>query len=149
MTYLLDSLHFRSWSCGSNNDDTEPIVHERTCTNKAAGINRMAPIEFRTDNLICSECHETFLADGDGINHPIDWAFCPNCGARVVGECRSPYGERGLKWRRGRAEGGERGRSPYGERGLKSRGRGVRGGRHRSLPIRGAWVEMTRTRSRS
>lgn len=32
----------------------------------------------------CSACGETFCADGDGVNHPIDWAFCPNCGARVA-----------------------------------------------------------------
>ena len=61
-------------------------IRERTCTNKAVEISRMAPIEFRTDDFICSACHETFCADRDGINHPIDWAFCPNCGARVVVE---------------------------------------------------------------
>lgn len=55
-----------------------------TCQNKQIAYNRAAPIEFRTDNFICSTCGETFCADGDGINHPIDWAFCPNCGARVV-----------------------------------------------------------------
>ena len=32
---------------------------------------------------------------------------------------RSPYGERGLKWRRRICGNGERCRSPYGERGLK------------------------------
>ena len=81
---LLD-LHFWSWNRGSDDDCiSEPIVHERICTNKAVEINRMTPIEFRTDNFVCSACHDTFFADRDGINHPIDWAFCPNCGARVV-----------------------------------------------------------------
>ena len=55
-----------------------------TCQNKQIVYNRTAPIEFRTDNFICSECRETFCADGEGVNHPIDWAYCPNCGARVV-----------------------------------------------------------------
>lgn len=55
-----------------------------TCKNKADELNRMAPLEMRTDNLICSACGELFCADRDGVNHPIDWAYCPNCGARVV-----------------------------------------------------------------
>ncbi len=57
-----------------------------TCHNKADELNRMAPLEMRTDNLICSACGETFCADEEGANHPIDWAYCPNCGARVVSE---------------------------------------------------------------
>lgn len=56
-----------------------------TCRNKQIAYNRTAPLEFRTDNFICSACGETFCADGDGVNHPIDWAYCPNCGARVTG----------------------------------------------------------------
>lgn len=56
-----------------------------TCRNKQIAYNRTAPREFRTDNFICSACGETFCADGDGVNHPIDWAYCPNCGARVTG----------------------------------------------------------------
>lgn len=56
-----------------------------TCHNKQIAYNRTAPLEFRTDNFICSACGETFCADGDGVNHPIDWAYCPNCGARVTG----------------------------------------------------------------
>ena len=55
-----------------------------TCHNKQIEINKMAPLEFRTDNLICSNCGETFCADPDGINAPIDWAYCPNCGYRIV-----------------------------------------------------------------
>lgn len=47
-----------------------------TCKNK----------EERTDNFICSACGETFCADPDGVNFPIDWAYCPCCGARVVRE---------------------------------------------------------------
>ncbi len=56
-----------------------------TCRNKQIAFNKTAPEEFRTDNFICSACGETFCADGDGVNHPIDWAYCPNCGARVTG----------------------------------------------------------------
>ena len=55
-----------------------------TCENKQIEINKMAPVEFRTDNLICSNCGETFCADKEGINAPIDWSYCPCCGARVV-----------------------------------------------------------------
>lgn len=57
-----------------------------TCKNKADELNRMAPLEMRTDNLICSACGETFCADSEGVNFPIDWAYCPECGARVVNE---------------------------------------------------------------
>ena len=64
-----------------------------TCQNKQIAYNRAAPIEFRTDNFSCSACGETFCADGDGVNHPIDWAFCPNCGARVT-EKEEDDGER-------------------------------------------------------
>jgi predicted RNA-binding Zn-ribbon protein involved in translation (DUF1610 family) len=55
-----------------------------TCKNKLDELNRMAPVEMRTDNFVCSACGETFCADPDGVNFPIDWAYCPNCGARVV-----------------------------------------------------------------
>lgn len=55
-----------------------------TCHNKQIEINKMAPLEFRVDNLICSNCGETFCADPDGINVPIDWTYCPNCGYRIV-----------------------------------------------------------------
>lgn len=55
-----------------------------TCENKVVKLNRMAPLDMRTDNLVRSSCGETFCADGDGVNHPIDWAFCPSCGARVT-----------------------------------------------------------------
>lgn len=57
-----------------------------TCHNKAVVVNKMAPLELRTDNLICSNCGETFCADPDGINAPIDWAYCPNCGCRIINE---------------------------------------------------------------
>lgn len=55
-----------------------------TCHNRQIAYNRASPEEFRTDNFICSTCGELFCADPDGVNHPIDWAYCPNCGARVV-----------------------------------------------------------------
>ena len=32
----------------------------------------------------CSNCGETFCADPDGINAPIDWTYCPNCGYRII-----------------------------------------------------------------
>lgn len=56
-----------------------------TCHNRQIAFNRTSPQEFRTDNLICSSCGETFCADPDWVNFPIDWAYCPNCGARVTG----------------------------------------------------------------
>lgn len=59
-------------------------IIDPTCHNKQIEINKMAPLEFRTDNLICSNCGETFYADPDGINAPTDWAYCPNCGYRIV-----------------------------------------------------------------
>lgn len=55
-----------------------------TCKNKQVETNKMAPFEFKADNFICSNCGETFCADKEGINAPIDWSYCPNCGARVV-----------------------------------------------------------------
>ena len=54
------------------------------CENKQIRYNRESPLEFRNDNFICSSCGETFFADEYHINSPIDWAYCPNCGARVV-----------------------------------------------------------------
>lgn len=60
------------------------LIDRKTCQNKQVVYNRTAPKEFRTDNFTCSACGETFFADGDGVNHPIDWSFCPNCGAEVV-----------------------------------------------------------------
>lgn len=38
-------------------------IIDPTCHNKQIEINKMAPLEFRTDNLICSNCGETFCAD--------------------------------------------------------------------------------------
>lgn len=55
-----------------------------TCKNRLDELERMAPLGMRTDNFVCSSCGETFCADSDGVNFPIDWAYCPNCGARVV-----------------------------------------------------------------
>ena len=75
------------------------LVDRPTCQNKQIVYNRTAPKEFRTDNLICSACGEIFCADGDGVNHPIDWAFCPNCGAEVVEQIRR-HCRRCRKWSR-------------------------------------------------
>ena len=55
---------------------------------------------------------------------------------------RSPYGERGLKFVPGKRATKTRRRSPYGERGLKY----TQGDREevqaKSLPVRGAWIEI-------
>lgn len=57
---------------------------ERTCRNLIIGINKRTPLEYQTDNFLCSACRESYYADSEYINHPIDWAYCPNCGARVT-----------------------------------------------------------------
>lgn len=72
-------------TCSKTSVETIADLIDPTCRNKQIDYNRTAPREFRTDNFICSACGETFCADGDGVNHPIDWAYCPNCGARVTG----------------------------------------------------------------
>ena len=59
---------------------------ERTCKNKIVETNAYTPLEFRTDNFLCSECNEMFFADSERVNYPIDWAYCPSCGARVVSD---------------------------------------------------------------
>ena len=59
--------------------------------------------------------------------------------------CRSPHGERGLKYLPGDGRGAAGGRSPHGERGLKSCGAVVAGRIQRSLPSRGAWIEIRLT----
>lgn len=61
-------------------------IIDPTCRNKQIKINETAPLEFRTYSLTCSNCCKTFRADLDGINTPIDWTYCPNCGARVVSD---------------------------------------------------------------
>ena len=76
--------------CGSKEGDYNEIftkladLIDPTCKNKQVEANKMAPIEFKADNFICSNCGETFCADKEGINAPIDWSYCPACGARVV-----------------------------------------------------------------
>lgn len=57
---------------------------ERTCRNLIIEINRRTPFEYRTDNFLCSACKASYDADSEHINHPIDWPYCPNCGAKVV-----------------------------------------------------------------
>ena len=75
--------HYYEELVNMSDSDLADLI-DPTCKNKAEELNRMAPMEMRTDNLICSACGELFCADPDGVNHPIDWAYCPNCGARVV-----------------------------------------------------------------
>lgn len=89
-----NTLHemMRVTGCFENHKSANPpmLFHrlagiiDPTCHNKQIEINKMAPLEFRVDNLICSNCGETFCADPDGINAPIDWTYCPNCGYRIV-----------------------------------------------------------------
>ena len=79
--------HIVGWKMGYPDDYTFKQLAkliDPTCHNKQIEINKMAPLEFRVDNLICSNCGETFCADQDGINAPIDWTYCPNCGYRIV-----------------------------------------------------------------
>ena len=57
-------------------------------------------------------------------------------------ESRSPCGERGLKFRQQVQQLRDAGRSPCGERGLKWDRRCNPPAGVRSLPVRGAWVEM-------
>ena len=56
--------------------------------------------------------------------------------------CRSPHGERGLKWYNKERESTAVRRSPHGERGLKLGTLVFDMLDGRSLPARGAWVEM-------
>ena len=82
---LLEALGFETYEDGEDGifDRLADLI-DPTCKNKLDELNRMAPVEMRTDNFVCSACGETFCADPDGVNFPIDWAYCPNCGARVV-----------------------------------------------------------------
>lgn len=91
----LGSTQVASWwlllhiiGCNSNEQEAAfrmlADLIDPTCHNRQIAYNRASPEEFRTDNFICSTCGELFCADPDGVNHPIDWAYCPNCGARVV-----------------------------------------------------------------
>lgn len=75
-----DGEHLEAWRRLAD------LIDRPTCHNKQVVYNRTAPKEFRTDNFTCSACGETFCADFDGVNHPIDWAFCPNCGAEVLND---------------------------------------------------------------
>ena len=59
---------------------------------------------------------------------------------------RSPCGERGLKFSPSSWITRSRGRSPCGERGLKSTCRFLHPEIQPSLPVRGAWIEMTVSR---
>ncbi len=56
--------------------------------------------------------------------------------------CRSPRGERGLKSVLYKADYQPRGRSPRGERGLKSILGNMNRTTYKSLPSRGAWIEI-------
>ena len=63
-------------------------------------------------------------------------------------KCRSPCGERGLKCAADDHVGGEVRRSPCGERGLKWRSWASCSAASKSLPVRGAWIEIVTRRGR-
>ena len=58
-------------------------------------------------------------------------------------QSRSPHGERGLKYMPRGANVIAKCRSPHGERGLKSKRAKFFRVRIRSLPTRGAWIEIS------
>ena len=62
--------------------------------------------------------------------------------ASTFDECRSPYGERGLKCHVHDRTQVWPGRSPYGERGLKYIRKGVKMDFPQSLSLRRAWIEI-------
>lgn len=51
---------------------------ERTCTNLAN--------EYKHGNFRCSECGFHGWTCDECYSHPEDWSYCPQCGAKVVGE---------------------------------------------------------------
>ena len=69
--------------------------------------------------------------------------------SEVVCSCRSPCGERGLKSFRAFPLNQLSSRSPCGERGLKWRRSDGKGRTRESLPVRGAWIEITTARNNS
>ena len=64
----------------------------------------------------------------------------PDRGMAVMS--RSPYGERGLKYRHGQVQRRRECRSPYGERGLKYREFPATPRSQWSLSLRRAWIEI-------
>lgn len=81
---LLESAGIREGNSYSDVFNRLADLIDITCKNKQVETNKMAPVEFKADNFICSSCGETFCADKEGVNAPIDWSYCPACGARVV-----------------------------------------------------------------
>ena len=66
------------------------------------------------------------------------------CMRHLGKRCRSPHGERGLKLRVAHISGvSVYSRSPHGERGLKCKKVGYAVKKIRSLPARGAWIEIS------
>lgn len=49
---------------------------ERTCHDTGA----------RKVFFVCSECGEAYRKDSMRLWHHKPWSYCPNCGARVIGE---------------------------------------------------------------
>ena len=87
---LLNETVMREWDFHSFQDVADRLAdliepEERTCRNIANEIYK----EFG-EPFICSECGadphdgENFFCGFSSVEH--DWRFCPNCGAKVVGE---------------------------------------------------------------
>ena len=71
----------------------------------------------------------------------VDWNFLPFA-INLLLCCRSPHGERGLKFPTPRRLSASAGRSPHGERGLKWQYNQEQKQAYKSLPTRGAWIEI-------
>ena len=88
----------------------------------------------------CSQCHAA------AASLPVRGAWIEMLTAIVNWTdegCRSPCGERGLKCRGYQINLFPSRRSPCGERGLKYCPRGAGRRRQKSLPVRGAWIEIS------
>lgn len=87
---LIDYIFDDPWRHNAREDVADRLAdlidpEERTCRNIANEIYK----EFG-EPFICSECGadphdgENFFCGFSSVEH--DWRFCPNCGAKVVGE---------------------------------------------------------------
>ena len=91
---------------------------------------------------------QTYLRAIRDQSLPARGAWIEICQSRFLlasAECRSPHGERGLKWSAELVNKGHLRRSPHGERGLKYNKVHDREDAVVSLPARGAWIEIPRS----